>query len=253
MPDLPPNAEGTATIREPTELRPFANLPFAALDDLAARARWLDTLPPELRERCERSLTTADELAARTEWRTSRLLKWLGCQLATEPEEHELFAEDLDHCQLFLELVSRGMDCVDRPLDRRFVAKAFKLLLFHASAERDARMTRFKRDAQWVEEASVLTEVVEDALDKSKAWKYLALGEIDAAERVARAHLSGTAQAADPATNPFDARPTIHISTPRLEAYVRGDRDALGPGVYAKIEQHLEGCRACDAARNSLQ
>lgn len=80
-----------------------------------------------------------------------------------------------------------------------------------------------------------------------------ALGEIAAGERMAALALEGREPRRDPDTNPFDERPTIHLSTPRLELYLRGDRATLGPNVYERIRQHLRDCGPCAKAADAIR
>ncbi len=80
-----------------------------------------------------------------------------------------------------------------------------------------------------------------------------ALGEISSGERFAAAALGGSPVVRDSSTNPFDAAPRVHISMPRLELYVHGDRATLGPRVFARINDHVHGCTACADAADVLR
>ncbi len=252
------NTVHTLATVEPGALRPFENFPLEALDDLGVRERWLPTLPEAVREPARRALEEADALARRVAWKTSRLMEWLGCRLASETRRRELSAADLGGCRAFLRLVDRGMDCVDRIIDRRFVARSLAVCLFVAHEER-TRGGRFTREAEGIEDAVADTQALEEALSETleqgglSAWTYLSLGEISTAERVARSVLTATPPLREPSTNPFDASPMVHISTPRLEAYVREDREALGAEVFGRIDTHVDGCDACSAAADSLR
>ena len=81
---------------------------------------------------------------------------------------------------------------------------------------------------------------------------YIALGEIATAERVASAALRSEAAQRD-SRNPYAGLPRVHVSPPRMEAYLRRDADTLGPRVLARIAAHVDGCEACASVAETLR
>jgi hypothetical protein len=94
---------------------------------------------------------------------------------------------------------------------------------------------------------------LEDALGAGDltSWQYIELGEISAARESALVELWRIEGSPAPE---FKRRPDglIHVSAPRLRAYVQADRAGLGTTVFNALERHLARCAACGAACRSL-
>lgn len=101
------------------------------------------------------------------------------------------------------------------------------------------------------EDASALAEAFTSG--EFTAAEYVGLGEVTAAERVAATAIDGVEPVRDPRVNPYDGSPVVHISTPRLEAFLHDDHAALGTQVAARIGEHLRGCEACSAVAEAVR
>ena len=215
--------EGNVAVLDPRSIKLLDTFTREALDDLDERRRIIETLPSPLRGPARVVLAKADELAAAVAWKTSHLLQRLGCDIATQDDLGKLSKDGLQRCEASLKVVGKAMALQDRRADRRHVVRMFGTLLRQVDELPAPRPLR-------------------EALDAGDftAWQYLELGEIATAERLAARVQRGDDVRPDP-RNPYAALPSAHLSPARIEAYLRGDAEALGPNVLKRVRKHVEG------------
>jgi hypothetical protein len=164
----------------------------------------------------------AQRLGELTEWPEATLLERIGCTIRSEEQLQTLPKERLDNCERFLRLLCDASEMVATVRSRRFVTRTCAGLI---------RQTR--------EDAAGLRGLFE-AGDPTP-FEYIRLGEVAEAARAVRVRAS--------AGRPEDERPAgaspAHISTPRLDAHIRRERETLGEAAFESIGGHLERCDAC--------
>ncbi|HEX8082650.1 MAG TPA: hypothetical protein VF529_00060 [Solirubrobacteraceae bacterium] len=107
---------------------------------------------------------------------------------------------------------------------------------------------RIARAAQW--NLPKLTAAFESGA--FSALDFVRLGEISAAQRLAL-QLLGNEPLTPTVTAGSASEGSVHLSTPRLQAFVRGDRQALGSMVSIRMQEHLLDCDRCNAAARALR
>jgi hypothetical protein len=224
------NAEATLT-PEPdviadigASLRDFIEIDPA---DKEGRDEMLRRVEFEKRDLMAELVSGAFRLSAHTEWSMPMLLEWIGCDLDRDADIQTLSPRRLHNCERFIALLCEVAEAVSTLPNRRAVTVTF--------AELAQRLRR---------QADGLAPLLE--VGDPSPWQYLRLGEISQAARAVQFYAqNGPPQGGD---DPFAAERPVHVSTPRLDAYVSGDRLVLGDAVYDEIDRHLESCDACRAA-----
>lgn len=204
------------------ELRPF-------LEDEAGCEDTLAQLPKRERDGARRVVQLADTLCTLTEWPRETLLDELGCEARTRTDLDGFEPERLMRCEAFLELTREMAELVDTVTDRRGVVMHCARLLKATHQNADGLRTTLSRGT-------------------FSARRYIELGEIAAAARVARAAAGIARENPAASESPFVMRPTVHLSVERARLFACGERAALGPSVYALIAEHLPECQPCEAA-----
>lgn len=76
--------------------------------------------------------------------------------------------------------------------------------------------------------------------------EYLRLGEVSEAARRTRRILAldtGTDEAEG--DDPFRNAPRVHLSIPRIDTYLSGDKSVLGTSVFDRVTDHVSNCSGC--------
>lgn len=172
------------------------------------------------------SVTHVGELAG---WPEALLLDRIGCKHRKEEDLAALPIERLRNCARFLELLQEAAETVETVPSRRAAIMTFADLIRQTGQEPDGLAT--------------LLEVGDPS-----PWEYVGLGEIAQAARVVRINARVERPEDRDPQGPFKVSQRVHISTPRLDAFIRGERDVLGHEVYKRIGEHVASCKACGAA-----
>ena len=182
----------------------------------------------EQQKRMSGLLNLVEQLEALTEWTRGELLDNIGCD---NRDPHEL-AEDpakVRRCTDFLALILEAAQRVETVRARRSVIRGCARL---------SKATR--RDAEG------LREVLE-AGDVSP-FDYIELGELSAALRTARVAAGVEQPGSASGPSPYDNAAVVHLSVPRVDLYVRGERDALGEQTFDHMAKHIAHCHVCEDA-----
>lgn len=216
-------------------LKPEALLERPDLEPQAAPAaedEFADWAPEE-RERLRGLVKVASRLQALTGWTRVQLLDSIGC----DDRNTKALVEDAEHterCTTFLQTLLDAAERVDSARSCQAVVRRC------ARVSKGLDVERFQY---------VLREGYPSPLD------YISLGELSTAIHVARVAADKESLAASFGPSPYDSKPVVHLSTPRVDLFVQGKRGALGERVYASMEAHVASCSACDeavAVRRSL-
>jgi hypothetical protein len=189
----------------------------------------LASIDLDRREVVRRLFTAAQRHSAYTEWSLSTLLKRIGCVLRQEDDLATLPKDRIHNCERFLALLCEAADAVSTLPNRRAVTMTFAELVGQTG-----------RNAQGL--ASLFEE------GDPSPWQYVRLGEVAQAARAVRLNAQVESPEERDESGPYGGERRVHVSTPRLDAYIHGDREALGDSVYEEIGRHLESCETCRAA-----
>lgn len=207
-----------------TSLRPVIDA-----DADGAQGELIESLESNKRAVMRELFADTRRLAELTSWSIPTLLDRIGCQLRAEEDLTLIGRERLESSAAFLRLLGEAADAVSTVPNRRAVT-----------------MTLAELTVQTGQDGDGLADLLE--LGDPSPWDYLRLGEIAQAARVARINARAVAPEDRYREGPFKAEQRVHISTPRLDAYLRGERDVLGEPVFTRIAAHIDGCDACHAA-----
>ena len=187
-------------------------------------------LPPEQRLVTGAIVQHARRLRDVCRWTDEELLVRLGCDLKTVKDVSDAPLATLRNCAAFLDLLWTLTGLVDTVSDKRAVTMECAVLL------KDVH-----RDAAGL--GRLLAEGEPPGLE------LIRLGEISAAAAAAR-RSAGASHPWEQTSEelPYAAVEQVHLSLPRLDLYLQGDREALGHGVYDRITVHVEECGACVTA-----
>lgn len=175
------------------------------------------------------------QLAQMTEWQAGQLLEQLGCHVH-DLREHRISSERIVRTLEFLRIVSTTTGLVSTVADRRAVVAEL------AAVANTARLdSRELRDALEAADPPKLASV-----------EYIRLGELSSAGAALRA-ATGLGPGPEDSAGPFAAVPQVHVSEPRLRAFVEGDQKAFGREVFRHITRHLEDCSACEEAAERVR
>jgi len=168
----------------------------------------------------------AERLGALTEWSEATLLERIGCDLGSEEELQILPKSRLANCELFLRLLCDAAEAVSTTPNRRA-----------------STMTLAELIMQTRQDAKGLERLLHSG--KPSPFELIRAGEIAEAARLTRV-MAGAARPEDVEDGgPYESVPQGHISTPQLDAYLRGRSDVIGQEVLEGIRDHLKGCDAC--------
>jgi hypothetical protein len=191
----------------------------------------LTEMRPLLAEQDERLaglIAIAEHLQELTGWDRDQLLDSIGCG-ERNPSELAAHPAKIKRCETFLGTLLEAAGSVEGQRSCRGVIK------------RCARLSKAE---------TVDVEGLAAALSAGKVsgLKYFELGEIASGERAARiaAGVASAAQKIGP--SPYDGLPTVHLSRPRIDMYVKGKVGLLGERTAANMTTHIKGCKACEAA-----
>lgn len=217
----------------PGPIETLAKIP-SALDDDDDRFETAIERLDEVHKLVARSVRMrARRLMDATGWDGSKLLEQLGCTIdlgaLLKPDEQHQLSE----CESFLRLVEEAVDTLDAVSDRR------RAVMEYASLLEDTG-----EGAHGLEKLLKTVDGGHSPLDS------VLLGEISAAARAVRKHAGLGQEWHRGSSDPFAAAPVVHLSVPRLDAYIDGRADVLGERVYANIAAHLAHCDACRAAKD---
>ncbi len=213
--------EGVALLDPIEELAEFRPVLVNTEDSLAGCTQ-------DQRERLSGLLEAAKQLEELTKWSRDELLDNIGCEYR-DPSELARDSAKIARCTSFLTLILDATQRVETVRTCRSVVK------------RCARLSKVtKLDVKGL--SAILNEGKVSALD------YLELGEISSAVRVARIAAGVELPGSAVGPSPYDGDPVVHLSVPRQDLYVRGERDILGERAFANITSHIGECRACEGA-----
>lgn len=194
-----------------------------------------------------------DLVAQQTEWTQPKLLERMDIKQAPATGFSELGDERLEDCAHFLGLLAREVNLDSIIPKKREAVTMLARLVVHTDLTAKAldQLLDSKispRTAAQLRKISPDTSVQLNHSDGFSPRQYMRLGEIGQAARFARIMVD--------AYRPEDLSLTIlpsyghpaHISTPSLDAYVRGQREAFGDDVFDAIDEHVHVCRHCSAA-----
>lgn len=186
-----------------------------------------DVMPdatPEERELLRKIVGLAVKLEKLTEWSRNELLDRIGCDhrdaktLVRDPEK-------FDRCTRFLQLMLEAAELADTVQAHRQIVQSC------------ARVSKTTQDVYALE-----------ALLRSgdtSPLELFGIGEASAAVRNARIAAGAARAGLTVGPSPFDTAPTVHLSVPRVELYVRGERQLLGESIFDRMTEHIDGCSAC--------
>jgi hypothetical protein len=204
---------------------------LAVLDPIEELAEFRTVIVNPTREQQERLsglLDLAERLEALTAWTREELLDNIGCD-NRDPQE---LAEDpakVRRCTDFLALILEAAQRVETVRARRSVIRGC------------ARLSKATR-----RDVKGLREVLE-AGDVSP-FDYIELGELSAALRTARVTAGVEQPGSASGPSPYDDIAVVHLSVPRVDLYVRGERDVLGERTFEHMTEHIARCHACEDA-----
>ncbi len=224
---------------------PGATLPLADVQSIvplilnvAKRDQVLARFDVPRRLAAEDSLQLAAQLTETTSWKEKVLLEKLGCEVKTIGDLGDATIEQLETCRKFLRLLSVLTGLVDIVADKRAVVV-------------ECAKLRKATDLGPDELSEVLKSGQRTDISKITPVEFIRLGEIAAAGDLVRDLVPATGTARPrPKTyaGPFGNVPPAHLSTTRIEMYVKGMRGALGTEVALHISAHLEDCQECKDA-----
>jgi hypothetical protein len=217
-------------IEELTDVRPLLQQQLEE-DELSPQEEV--QLSPQEEVQLSGLLTIVERLEGLTAWSRDELLDNIGCE---HRDANKLVKDKakIERCTSFLETLLDAAQRVDEGRSRRAVVK------------RCARLSKsIEVDAAGLER--ILGE------GEFSALEYIELGELSSAERVARIAAGKQAPAGEFGPSPYDHLPTVHLSVPRVDLYVRGERDVLGERTFENMKAHVDECLACKGAVASRQ
>jgi len=177
----------------------------------------------------------ARRLRETTDWDGEALIQWLGCPTETVGDFRKQGEERFAISQRYLVYLETLSALIEVPYDKRMLVVGYGQL--YARADRDLRALKRAFD-----------EESEEITPKG----YLQLGEVQFALDAALATIEpGSAKAI---STPFDGLPPVHISTSRLDALARGDREFSWPNsdvVALRMQKHFKMCEGCRQAFES--
>lgn len=199
--------------------------------------KFLDELPPESRTIAEPILSSARKLKETTGWDAEKLVVWLGCPTNTVKEFGDLLPERLEISKQYLSYLEQLSERIEVQFDKRMLVLGFGRLYIRAG-----------------EDIAKVRSAFEVERDFS-ANEYLNLGEVQRALDTALVVIDPGSE--DEIVTPFDNLDPVHISTGRLDALIKRERefasDTLGE-VAVRMEEHIHGtdgtgaCSGCKAA-----
>jgi hypothetical protein len=203
--------------------------------DHKRRDQFLSGLDAKKREIAQTILRSATRLEQGTGWDGDTLVRWLGCPANTVVEFGKLQSERLQISAKYLSFLDELTALIEVQFDKRMLVLGYGRLYLRAAESTEALKAAFNQ-AQG---------------NRLTAKQYLELGEVQAALDAAMDEIEPDHD--KPITTPFDHLPEVHISTPRLDALIKGegefDSHSPAPNVIAtRIHGHIRECAACQDA-----
>ncbi len=193
------------------------------------QTEWL-SLNPSRYELLAETSACVKRMADNTKWTMETLLRQLGCRTEAVHEVRSMPREEVQRCLAYFQWVEELIDLVDRPLERQRVvagaARTFRELRGDLAACRGAMI-----------------------VGDFPAIEFLRLGEIDRGWAACRSRLDLSTDADSSESPEGDSDgPRPHLRSKRIDRFLDGDDESIGPAMRKRIAVHIAECDLCERA-----